>query len=363
MSTSGSAAASLANPVTAAQGGTGLATLTAHNVLVGEGTGTVAFAAPGASGQVLTSNGAAADPTFQAAAGGGGNAIYGDGSDGTVTFDGSSVVLGITPSANAYTLARDIFVAAMTVNNGVTIVTAGFRIFVAGTLTNNGTIKWDGNNGNAATPGGALNNVSGSISANSGAASPGTAGGAGATGVGSGGTNQTITSLGGRGGSGGAGASAGGAAGTQTANGPGNGSIRALPWAILGQLQQGVNSSTVVCVGGGTGGGGGGGDATHAGGGGGGGGGIVIVVAKTFAGTGTISAKGGNGGNAAASGTNSGGGGGGGGGVVVVISSSASGGAITGQTITAAGGTHGTHLGTGSDGLDGNAGITVVLNN
>lgn len=53
-------------PVTPAQGGTGAITLTAHAVLLGEGTSAVGFASPGTAGNVLTSNGASADPTFQA---------------------------------------------------------------------------------------------------------------------------------------------------------------------------------------------------------------------------------------------------------------------------------------------------------
>jgi hypothetical protein len=55
----------LSSALTVANGGTGLATLTAHAVLLGEGTSNVSFAAPGASGTLLASNGAAADPTFQ----------------------------------------------------------------------------------------------------------------------------------------------------------------------------------------------------------------------------------------------------------------------------------------------------------
>ncbi len=43
--------------VTAGQGGTGLQTLTANNLLVGNGTGNVTFVAPSTSGNVLTSNG------------------------------------------------------------------------------------------------------------------------------------------------------------------------------------------------------------------------------------------------------------------------------------------------------------------
>lgn len=58
----------LASPLPVAQGGTGDATLTAHEVLLGNGTSPVTqVSGVGTAGQVLTSNGAAADPTWQAA--------------------------------------------------------------------------------------------------------------------------------------------------------------------------------------------------------------------------------------------------------------------------------------------------------
>jgi hypothetical protein len=44
-------------PLAVSSGGTGLATLTANNLLLGNGTGNVQFVAPGTSGNVLTSNG------------------------------------------------------------------------------------------------------------------------------------------------------------------------------------------------------------------------------------------------------------------------------------------------------------------
>jgi hypothetical protein len=53
-----------------ADGGTGVSTLTDHGVVLGSGTAAVSVTSAGTSGQVLTSNGAAADPTFQDAAGG-----------------------------------------------------------------------------------------------------------------------------------------------------------------------------------------------------------------------------------------------------------------------------------------------------
>ena len=55
-------------PVAATSGGTGRNALTANAVLIGEGSSQVNFAAPGAAGTLLVSNGVAADPTFQTAA-------------------------------------------------------------------------------------------------------------------------------------------------------------------------------------------------------------------------------------------------------------------------------------------------------
>ena len=61
---------SVINPITAAEGGTGLATLTANSVLLGNGTNTIQLIAPGTSGNVLTSNGTTW--LSQASSGGGG---------------------------------------------------------------------------------------------------------------------------------------------------------------------------------------------------------------------------------------------------------------------------------------------------
>lgn len=52
-------------PVAATSGGTGRNALTANAVIIGEGSSAVNFAAPGASGTLLASNGVSADPTFQ----------------------------------------------------------------------------------------------------------------------------------------------------------------------------------------------------------------------------------------------------------------------------------------------------------
>jgi len=59
----------LTTDLTVAQGGTGAGTFTDAGVLIGNGTGAVQVTTAGTSGQVLTSNGAGVDPTFQALSG------------------------------------------------------------------------------------------------------------------------------------------------------------------------------------------------------------------------------------------------------------------------------------------------------
>lgn len=296
----------------------------------------------------------------------GGLAIYGDGSDGAFTFDGSTTILGVAPSTNTYTMNRDWFLGATTINNGVSIITAGFRLFVQGTLTNNGTIQWNGNNAsgtNGATPGAALggNNVIDNAAGNN----PGLAGGSGGTGNGNNGNSFAVSyGVGGAGGNGGTGnattAGTGGSIGGTVAN---RGGFKWLLATIAYMPSpSGLTGPTLLL--GGAGGGSGGGDATNAGGAGGGGGGIVILCARAFAGTGSVTANGGAGGNVTTSSLGCGGGGGGGGGGVIVISSSVSGGAVAGQTITANGGLAGTHHGTtATDGHAGSNGTVVFLPN
>lgn len=66
-STSG--AITLAGTLVVSNGGTGLATLTANNVILGNGTSAPLFVAPGSSGNVLTSNGTTWASTTPAASG------------------------------------------------------------------------------------------------------------------------------------------------------------------------------------------------------------------------------------------------------------------------------------------------------
>jgi hypothetical protein len=62
---------SVSTPITAAQGGTGLSTLTANSVVLGNATSSVIFVAPGTTGNVLTSDGT----TWTSSAAGGGAAF------------------------------------------------------------------------------------------------------------------------------------------------------------------------------------------------------------------------------------------------------------------------------------------------
>jgi len=80
---------SVSTPITAAQGGTGLVTLPANNVLVGNGTGSLVSIAPGSINNVLTSNGTA---WISAAAGAlAGNVTYGN---TTVNLGGTATTVG-----------------------------------------------------------------------------------------------------------------------------------------------------------------------------------------------------------------------------------------------------------------------------
>lgn len=67
--------------------------------------------------------------------------FFGDGSDGAVTISGNT------------TLSRDMYYSTLTINGGITLNTNGYRVFVSGTLTNNGTIANNGGNGGTPTAG------------------------------------------------------------------------------------------------------------------------------------------------------------------------------------------------------------------
>jgi hypothetical protein len=73
---------------------------------------------------------------------------FGDGSDGAVTLNGSTTYNTFSSLSNpTYTLTRDLYATNLTINSGIKLYTAGFRVFISGTLSGAGNIHNNGNNG------------------------------------------------------------------------------------------------------------------------------------------------------------------------------------------------------------------------
>jgi hypothetical protein len=324
----------------------------------------------GASGDVIVSGGgggvngkglvtvdlsSAAQTALAGAASGAIIALCGDASDGALVFDGTTTIAGLVPAATVYTLTRDLFASTLTVNSGVTIITAGFRLFATTSVTNGGTLSCNGGAGAAIGTAGA-GVVPGNYAFGQG---PGGAGNTGAgTGPSFGSAASMLSSSGGAGGAGGLGTGGAGGAGATQGSGPsGNAGLSNFRNPIT--LQSGIASigQAPKVLAGGAGGGGGGGDATNKGGGGGAGGGIIVIFSPTVTNTGTISATGGNGGSPATG--NCGGGGAGGGGLIAVYTSTA----WTAGTTVVTHGTGGTAVGSGVNGGSGANGfvLNVIL--
>jgi hypothetical protein len=62
------------------------------------------------------------------------DSVYGTGNDGSVTMDGSTIVIGVTPSTNVYTMSRDTYFYNLTINSGVRLNPNGYRVFVKNQL-------------------------------------------------------------------------------------------------------------------------------------------------------------------------------------------------------------------------------------
>jgi hypothetical protein len=112
------------------QGGTGLATLTAHGVVLGEGTAVPGFATVGTAGRVLIDQGAAADPVFTAVSG-----------DGTLSAAGALAVTKTGGTAFAPSATIDTTNAA-NISSGLLAVARGGTGL--GTLTANAVMLGEG---------------------------------------------------------------------------------------------------------------------------------------------------------------------------------------------------------------------------
>lgn len=63
--------------------------------------------------------------------------VYGTGADGSLTLDGTTTVLGMSPSSGTYGMTRDIYAFNLTIEDDVWLKPNGYRIFVKNLLTLN----------------------------------------------------------------------------------------------------------------------------------------------------------------------------------------------------------------------------------
>jgi len=253
--------------------------------------------------------------------------LFGDGSDGDVVISSNT------------TLTSDKYYNNLTVNSTFTLNTAGYRVFVKGTLINNGTIACNGGNASNSTggvAGGGGSTASGGAGGAGGSNAPtfgggggggggvlwisaniisvqGTMqaiGGNGANGVISGGTNVAVNGSNGgsvtktmiQSGSGGAAGVIGGGGGG-TAGSAGTISSSTMNQRTLAAMLPFIDLLSATALGGGAGGAGGAstvnGGAQAASGGGGGQGGNIFLLYHTIITTGTTTVTGGTGGTGA----------------------------------------------------------------
>jgi hypothetical protein len=290
-------------------------------------------------------DGAQGPQGIQGPAGAGLLAVFGDGSDGAATFDGTTTPAGTTRSGSTYTLTRDVYYTTATLTNGVVIKANGYRIFCRTELNiaAGSTIHHDGKSPTGRDTAGAPN--------------VGTLGGIGGEGeAGNGyhpGNGHTTTvdsprALGGQGGASGAAGGGIGAAGGAILTTASVGSAHNLVQALSGLAADGGRFT-------GGSGGGGGGSSTQTAGAGGSGGGLLGIYVQSLINNGTIRAPGGNGADAQSG--NAGGGGGGGGGAVILVYATKTG----SGTVSVAGGSPGTGTGSGGTGEAGSAGNIYEL--
>lgn len=280
--------------------------------------------------------------------------MYGAAPSGNVTFNGVDTVLGLAPSAGAYTFTAEVNTANLTNTSASTLKPMGFVLHVDGILANAGTIQSNGYDASGST-GGASQSATGNLATSAGGGGNGrNTTGAGAAGSGSGGRNVC-------GSAGGAGGSAGGV------NTGGAGNSTAAATAIQGTLYTGLSSLSKgrlwdgTSMNGSGGGGGGGADVgtgTAVSGGGGGAAFGMLIFCRKLNNTGTISCNGGAGAAGTATGNGiAGGGGGGAGGWLAIFCEEV----IAQGTVTVNGGAIGAGAGGAAAAVAGTKGIGLIF--
>lgn len=139
-------------PIDVSSGGTGLSTATtAYGVLAAGTTATGAFQniGTGASGEVLTSNGAGALPTFQAAGGGGGDVVLLSSQSmngvNTLTFSSfidNTVYMGYNLKVYADGALSEFLALQISTNNGSSFVTTNYQTTQGQLSPGGGFFQW-----------------------------------------------------------------------------------------------------------------------------------------------------------------------------------------------------------------------------
>lgn len=273
-----------------------------------------------------------------------GRSIYANANDGSETI------------AINTTLARDMYYENLTINNGVTLFTANCRLFVRGTLLNNGVIHNNGPDGAAgAVAAGGAGGVAPASWSLKRATSGSNGGNPASNGANVAAASYRFTSRGGYGSNGNA--TAPGDPDTSTPvpdeiNGP-----FYYPYAV--ELKT-IFAGAIYEIMGSGGGSGGGGSTLNGGGGGGAGGGSVVICARRLINNGIISCRGGAGGNGYnLSATPCGGGGGGAGGLLILLYNYF----VNTGSLLYTGGAGGLGTGGATNGDTGDIGILIQLPN
>jgi hypothetical protein len=133
-------AASLSATLAVASGGTGLATLTAENVILGNGTSAPTFVAPSTSGNVLTSNGTTWLSSAPAGGGGSGtvtkaSVVSVNGFAGTVATDTTTPAITITTSITGLLKGDATAISAATAGTDYIVPAGALGTPSSGTLT------------------------------------------------------------------------------------------------------------------------------------------------------------------------------------------------------------------------------------
>ena len=122
-------------------GGTGLATLTSNNVILGAGTSSPTFVAPSTSGNVLTSNGTTWQSTAPAGGGGSGtvttaSVVSANGFAGTVATATSTPAITITTSITGILKGNGTAISAATAGTDFVSIGGALGTPSSGTITN-----------------------------------------------------------------------------------------------------------------------------------------------------------------------------------------------------------------------------------